>query len=644
MNPLFEEREIHLRDYLYVLRKRRSIIVLYLIVSVLLGILLTCLDTVVYRATATILIERENPNVVDFKEVMAFDASTTDFYQTQYQRIKSRSLIQELIQKDNLKEDAYIKRLSEGRLRRFVKEKNWLPVWLREFLAEPYLEDIFIRRMLRVDPVRNSRLVEVSVLHPDPSRSAELTNDLAELFIDQNLKDRFTISKRATELIANQLTELKEKVAAAERKVQEYKEARGLVNIPSMHEKDDFFRDARLELVKIQSQESKLSKRYLPDHPRMIHIRSQIEGLKEKITEEEKRVIELSRDAIEYEELEREAESTRQIYEALLKRLQETSSEARTQASNILIVDRGKAPLLPYKPRPFLNILIAAFLGVTGGILLAFFSEYLDSSVKIPEDVEQGLALDLLGIIPQAEKIQKSGPRAGIFFSPQEPSPASEALRALRTALVIRLRHFSGPAGRTILVTSPNPEEGKTTVVLNLASAFEQNHLRVLMLDADLRKPALHKVLGVPGERGLTEILEGECKPEEVIRSNIGGLGFDFLSCGTPSHHPTEILGSAKMKALLEDLKRKYDIVLLDSPPYLAVADVIVLSEDVDGVVVIARYQRTDKRHLRNVKRRFSHSGAKFLGVVINQVSVRERDRYYHQYYYYGYGENVPKK
>lgn len=636
--------EIHLRDYLYILRKRRKVILSFLSAVVVFGAVFTLFEKVVYRASATLLIERENPNVVDFKEVMTLDTSSTDYYQTQYQRIKSRSLIRELIEKHHLGKDPYLNFLSRSRSRRFLKNFKLLPGWVRGFLSEPYLEDVFVRHMLRVDPVRNSRLVELSVLHPVPERSAELTNSLADLFIDRNLKDRFMISKRATELISIQLTELKEKVAAAEGKLQGYKEERGLVNIPSMREKNEFLQDARLELVKIQSEESKLAKRYLPEHPKRIHIRSQIEGLGDKINEEEKRILDMGRDAIEYSELERESESARQTYESLLKRLEETSSEAETQASNILVVDRAQPPLLPYKPRPLLNILVSLFLGAIGGVLLAFFFEYLDSTVRIPEDIEVGLGLDLLGIIPLAEK-NLDGPLKGdLFFSPHEPSPASEALRALRTALIVRFRHLGGAGHRTVLVTSPNPEEGKTTLTVNLAAAFEQNHLKVLLLDADLRKPKLHRLFDVESDRGITEILEGELRPEEAIHTNMGGLGFDFLSCGSPSHHPTEILGSDAMKRLLDELKQTYDIILMDSPPYLAVADVIVLSEYVDGMVVVARYQKTDRRHLRDLKRRFGHTGTRFLGVVINQVSVRERDHYYYQYYYYGYGENVSKK
>ena len=148
----------------------------------------------------------------------------------------------------------------------------------------------------------------------------------------------------------------------------------------------------------------------------------------------------------------------------------------------------------------------------------------------------------------------------------------------------------------------------------------------------------------VPSEQGITEVLEGQLSLEQAIRRNVAGTGLDFISCGLSSSHPTEILGSQQMKEMIAKLKNEYDIILLDSPPYLAVADVAVLSEIVDSLIVVARYQRTDKRHLRNLKRRFSDPNIKELGVVINGVSVKEKDYYYHQYYYYGYGDRSPIK
>jgi capsular exopolysaccharide synthesis family protein len=642
MASLFEEQEVHLRDYLYVVRKRRKPIGFFFLLMLLAALLLTFFGKVIYRAEATILIERENPNVVDFKEVMAFDASTTDYYQTQYQMLKSRTLIERLIEDQKLVEDSYLQGLKKGAIRGMIQSWEFSPAWLKELFEEPTWEDLFIRKMLQINPIRNSRLVQVRVLHPDPAKSAQMTNRLVDLFIQRNLESRFAISRQATELISNQLVDLKEKVAKAEQKLQDYKEEKNLVTIPSMREQDEFIQDAKLELVKIQAEESKLAKRYLPAHPKRIHIRSQIEGLQQKIEQEEQKKIELSRIAIEYSEFEREAESARRIYQSLLDRLEETHSEAQTQASNVLIVDSAETPERPYKPRPVLNLLIAIFLGCSGGVALAFFLEYCDPTIKIPDDIEKGLGLDLFGIIPEADKGQKGSPVEELFLTPGHASAVSESFRALRTALLFRLRQV--PGSRVILVTSPNPEEGKSTVVLNLAQAFQQNHLKVLMVDADLRKSRLHSMFGFSREKGLTDVLEGEDSTEHAIHENVAGLGFDLLSCGSPSHHPTEILGTQKMNELLQRMRQTYDIILLDSPPFLPVADVAVLSEYVHAIIVVARYHRTDKRHLKGVAMRFNSTKTKVLGVVINHVSVREKDYYYHQYYYYGYGDAVPRR
>lgn len=631
--------EVHLQDYLYILKKRKFIFFFFFILSLFIGVFYTINEKVIYRSTGTLLIERDNPNIVDFKEVMAFDASSSDYYQTQYQMLKSRSLMKRLIKRENLEEDSYLQTLQKGRLRRILRENApWLTEKLNAFFTQKDLEDILIKYMLHVDPIRNSRLVQVSVLHPDPERSVSLTNSLLESFIERSLEERYLISRRAEELISGQLVKIKERVVKAEQELQLYKEKHGLVNIPSLREENEFLQDARLELVKIQAEESKLAKRYLPAHPKRIHIRSQIEGLEEKIVTEEKRNMGLSRLAVDYSELEREAESARQVYQALLTRLEETSSESQAQASNIMIVDQAELPKRPYRPRPILNILAAIAIGLLGGVCLVFFLEYFDSTIKIPDDVEKGLGLPLFGIIPQAsprlfKKKQKS------FFDVEPHSATSESVRALRTDLLFKTRHIEGC--RTLLMTSPNPEEGKSTLIFNLAIALAQNNLKVLLMDGDLRKPSMHKFMEVPLENGLGDILEDDKKFEEVVHKNIKGL--DFLSAGTPSTHPAEVLGSRQMETFMKAVKEEYDFILIDSSPYLAVADVIVLSEHVQAIVFVARYYKTDKRHLRDIKRRFEHIDEKVWGVVINQVSVKERDYYYHQYYYYGYG-NVPKK
>lgn len=643
MSGLFPHQETNLLDYVYILKKRKVAILATFLAVLVIGVLFTYRARVLYKATTTILIERENPNIVDFKEVMAFDASTTDYYQTQYQMLESRTLIEDLIEEQNLSEDPYLRGMRKGGLRKWLKSNPIFPEWLMPFVTDRSLEALVNKRMLKVDPVRNSRLVKVSILHPDPKKAAAIANGLVKLFIKKNLENRFLISRQATDMLSGQLEELKLKVAAAEKNLQDYKEKNGLISIPSMHEKDDFIQEAKLELVKTQAEEARLSKRYLPAHPKLIHIRSEIDALKENIAEEEKKKLDLGRVAIDYAELEREATSSRQIYETLLSRFQEMHSEAKTQASNILVVDSAQPPERPDQPQPFINFLIAAFMGAFIGVALAFFLEYLDDTVKIPDDVEKGLGLELFGIVPLAVKDRK-GPLGGEVFIPQngKPSQAAEAFRALRTALLFKMRHVTGC--KVLVTTSPNPSEGKSTVSLNLAAAFHQNQLRVLLVDADLRKPKLHSRIGVANSRGLTDILEGKAVPSEVILPNVQGCGFDFLLSGTPSQRPTELLGGERMRTFLSDMKMLYDIILIDSPPFLAVADVVVLSEYADGMAVVAKYQQTEKRHLKDLKKRFSDFHHKVLGVVINQVSVKERDYYYHHYYYYGYGQTAAVK
>ena len=640
---VFGEEEIHLRDYYYVLMKRRRLILTFLLAALSLGIFFTFTERVIYQASATLLIEKDNPNVLDFKEVLTFDASSTDYYQTQYQMLKGAGLIRELLHEERLENDPYLEGLVRGRMRNFLRKQPWVAGILGKFLVPQSPEDVFAAHMLQIKPVRNSQLVSVIVLHPDNRRAASIANTLARLYIEQNLRNRYEVSTQATELISGQIGILKDKVAEADLKLQKYKEEHSLVSIPSLHEKDQFLQDAKLQLMKLQAREARMAKRYLPAHPKRIHLRSEIEGLDEKIKTEETRKIDIGGVAIQYDELEREAESARKVYRALLERLEQTHSEAKAQASNITVVDKAVPEPRPARPRPFLNLLMALVLGLMGGVFSAFFAEYLDPTIKIPDDVEKGLGLDLYGMIPKAGRINASSAQ-GEIFSKWEivPNPAAEAIRALRTALVFKLRHMKGC--HALLVTSPNPEEGKSTVALNLASAFQQNHFRALLIDADLRRPRLHKALGEGCERGLSDVLEGQCDIVSAVRRNVAGFGFDFLPAGSRLDHPTELLGTETAAKLFTALRQEYDMIIFDTSPYLAVADVAVLSEHADVGVIVARYHKTDKRHLKDVRRIFGEGNLKTFGIVMNLVEPRERHYYYHRYYYYGYGGDTPPK
>jgi succinoglycan biosynthesis transport protein ExoP len=634
--------EIHLQDYVYVLKKRLWIVILAVAFTLFAAVFVTLRATIIYKATATILIEKENPNIVDFKEIMSFDSSSNEYYQTQYQVIKSRSLIEALVEKENLAEDSLLKGMKKGGLRKILKDKMFFKKYLSPFLTDKTFADLVSQRLLKVDPIRNSRLVDISFFHTDPEKAAKLANSLVSIYVKKNLENRFLISAQARELLSEQLDELKTKVAIADKRLQRYKEENDLISLPSLVEKDKFLQDARLELVRLEGEKARLEKRYLPEHPKYIHIESEISAVRGQIRKEEEKQMDLGRVAIDYTELEREADSARQTYQSLLARYQEMNSEANTQASNVTIIDLAESPRRPYSPKPFVSIAVSIFLGIVFGVLLAFFLEYLDATVKTPDDVENALGLDLLGVIPKTSKDKKNPLRGEIFASRGKPNQATEAFRALRTALLFKLKHV--PGCRTIVVTSPNPAEGKSTVSLNLAVSFQQNHLKVLLIDSDLRKPKLHVRMEIEAGKGLTDVLEGSVSFDSVVHRNAKDLGFDLLSSGTQSSRPTELLGSVNMESFMAMMKKEYDIIIIDSPPYLAVADVSVIGTYADASIIIAKYQETEKRHLKNLKKRFAEMDGKLLAVIINQVNVGERDYYYHQYYYYGYGNEASPK
>jgi polysaccharide biosynthesis transport protein len=327
-----------------------------------------------------------------------------------------------------------------------------------------------------------------------------------------------------------------------------------------------------------------------------------------------------------YFQAKRELETMMVALETLAKRIiQERVNNNITVSGIVEIIDKAEPSLRAVRPRKTLNIVLGVIFGLSIGVGLAFFIEYLDTSVKTIDDVERALQSPVLGVIPQ---------NVGSLVEEGPDSPHAEAYRVLRTNILFSQKD---PKRNTITVVSGGPGEGKSTTLFNLAVIFAQNQQRVLIVDSDLRRPSLHKIMKVSNSLGLTNFLLKQNTLEEVIQTSpIPTL--DFLPSGKLPSSSLGILSSAQMKELIRDLKRRYDWVFFDSPPMMGVSDASILASEVDMVLQVIQYRRYPQPMTIRAKQMIEKVGGNLLGIVLNNISMAsDENYYYYSGYYYDY-------
>lgn len=465
MNEEPLQEEIHWRDYLYVLDKRKWVILSFLLVLVITVTIASLVMTPVYQATVKILIEKEQPKVLDIKEVIAIDAGAQEYYQTQYEIIKSRPVMQKTVEALDL-----------------VNKK---PGWAKA--QEPAL---MLQKMIEVKPIRNTRLVSVNVQDKDPQMAADIANMVGTMYTRYNLEMKLKGTREALIWLSEQMNDLRAKVQDSEAALQRYKETHGILNIDQQQkvfeERITIYQKALLEakaqrinaesrlneirkverdirtdkaaiifgdqpmiqklrsnFLDLEVQLSKALKTYKEKHPEVVKLRSQIKQLEEQINYEMKLLISgieneikiaqtkensfqgaldgakremlgLNEKEIQFAALKRDAESNQQMYEVVLKRLKETGLSGGLEANNIRIVEPAEVPRVPVRPRKGLNILLSLIIGLGLGVGLAFFMEYLDDSIKTPSEIERYLNMPLLGLIPLEGKKEPQSWKAWI--------------------------------------------------------------------------------------------------------------------------------------------------------------------------------------------------------------------------------------
>jgi polysaccharide biosynthesis transport protein len=364
-----------------------------------------------------------------------------------------------------------------------------------------------------------------------------------------------------------------------------------------------------------------------------------------------------NQNSIQYNILKRQVETDKQLYDGLLQRMKEAGVAGLLKSNNIHVVDPARPSPAPYRPNKTMNLTLGLVIGLLVGLGLAFFFEHLDSSIKTPDDVDKFIKLPSLGVIPSAASLLQSGRRkliavpAAVNGSKEvahdnsvelityqdTKSLISEAYRNLRTSVL--LSSGSGHPPKTLLVTSSQAGEGKTTTAINIAITLSQTGGKVVLLDCDMRNPRVHRIMGVENSAGMSTYLSGNSDLSTLIQqSDIPNLF--IVSAGRIPPNPAELLGSSRMKQGLALLDEYFEHIVIDSPPVLSVTDARILGSMVDGVVLVIKGGETPKEAVQRTKRLLQEVHAHMIGTLLNNVDVRSADYYYYsKYYYYGYGK-----
>jgi len=398
--------------------------------------------------------------------------------------------------------------------------------------------------------------------------------------------------------------------------------------------------------AQIQTEMRKVAARLRGDYLAAV----QREGMLRSALEQQKQEAnKLNESAIEYSLLKRDVDANRTLSEGLLEKLKEAGVTAGLRSNNFRIVDVARIPTAPSGPNLLRNLAFALALGLSTGIGLAFLLESMDNTVRTPEQAQAISALPSLGMIPLGSRSTRelgsrqkltlaSSKEAVELVTQSRPrSQMAESYRALRTSLLLT---FAGGPPKVILITSALPEEGKTTTSVNSAIVLAQKGTRVLLIDADLRRPSIHKTLGMGPRIGLSNVLTGTATLQSAIIPSTILPDLFILPAGTPPPNPAELLASTKMKNVLEELRKQYDHIVIDSPPTLSVTDAVVMSTSADAVVLVIRSGHTTKPALRRARDILLQVNARVCGVLVNAVDLSSPDYYYHYEYQGKYGRD----
>ena len=670
----------------------------------------------VYVANAKIEIDRENTNVLPFPGADSYDymVDFDNFVETQARILTSETLALQTIRNNGLfgspvfsNGDAPSEAIATGSLANQPR-----PPEVAAFLGSLSVKRIPNTRLMEVtyestDPGQAARILNAHLEtykalniqgHYEATTEAttwlrEQLNDLKRK-VEKSENDRINYERQnqiwgvddKQNMTTQRLLELNKDVTDAEndalkkRALYEYAESGALEAVPQIRDNP--------ALQEMQKRRADLSAQYMdslnqygPNFPKVQRLQAQIKGMDDQIAKERKGIVvqllsdynqakarqdlltqrldeqkaetnAMSEKMVQYNILKREAEANKRMYEGLQTKLREAGIAASLKASNIRVIDPAMIPSTPARPARTRNIALAFLVGLVGGVGLALLREYLDNTVKTPDDVETLVRLPSLAVVPAfgtADESKKAVMLKGRSSNGHEKrielvaqllpkSQMSEAFRALRTALL--LSQPDQPP-QVILVTSALPQEGKTTTAANLAVTLAQLGDKTVLVDADLRKPGIGRLLNLASGKyaGLSSYLAGASSLDLVSVPHPAIPNLVAIPTGPLPPSPADLLSSHRLADAIAELRTKFKFVIVDSPPILAATDAVILSVQVDGVLLVVRSGETPKEAFTRSRDLLSSVKSRLLGVVLNAVDASAPDYYYsYRYYPYSYG------
>jgi capsular exopolysaccharide synthesis family protein len=721
------DTDVHLLDRIAVLYRYRRVAIAVFVLTTAAMMIQGYSSLQYFRAQGRLLIENErSTQIPGIGAPEEFYEDPEPYYQTQYKILKGRDLTKRVVAKlalgdvpefnGTMTPPATPLSLMLDLRRRFLallwrQEPAPAPAEAPKASASPdesALVGAFIGRV-SVDPVRGSRLVDVSFDSMDPKFAAKAANTLIEEYVNQNLQVKLQTSENMLTWLEKELANQQGKVEESERALAEYRDKQNALSLDDkqnivlsrLNQLNDAVTKAKMtrvqketqysqvktllpavgldtlpvdsvplvaqnaqiqslkgKLIELQHQKVQLSERYGEKHPALQNVVAQIQDTQRQLNLEvtkalqsvkndydtavlEERTLsqnleaakadaqDLSRKSVGYNVMEREAKSNRQVYESLLQREKELRVSSNSRSNNVRLVDRAEVPKVPLTPTGRRTWLMSFAIGLVMAVGVAFGLDYMNDTIKTPEDVTRRLKLPFLGLVPSVR-----GDKHPVLASSHVPHDFGEAFRSLRTSLMSR---FPADGTKTLLITSAQPLEGKTTTACNIAMALAYGGARVLLIDGDMRRPGLHRPLQLTNERGLSQVLIGQARVRDVIQRTVDPNLLAITAGRTPPN-PSELLASERMKTLLSNLSHgPFDWIVIDTPPVLAVTDAVILAPLVSGVTFVVGAEMTRRRLAERALDTIMSAHPRFAAVVLNKVDFARNKYYYSRYYGHQY-------